>query len=174
MAGTRQQPAAPRRTMGVMTTATAIAPFVIHGLAASVAERLRCAGGEVQQVTASPGWPCRQCLRDIEVGDDALLVSYDPFDDGSTSAYRTPSPIFLHRRSCATATPTDVPPPQLTGRVLSVRAFDAADRMIHAHVVGGASVGATLAEVFADADVTHAHVHNAGPGCFAAKVTRPF
>lgn len=146
--------------------------FTIHGLDADVADALRASGGNVQLVGAKPGRPCRQCLCDIDVGDEALLVSYDPFDPASTSAYHSTSPIFLHRRPCATAAPTDVPPSQLTSRFLSVRAFDGADQMRHARVLAGDDLSAALAELFADADVVYVHVHNAGPGCFAARVTR--
>ena len=27
-----------------------------------------------------PSFPCRQCLRDAEIGEELLLVSYDPFE----------------------------------------------------------------------------------------------
>ena len=153
-----------------METTTTI--YTIQALDADVADALRARGGRVLRVDANPGWPCRQCLCDIDVGDEALLVSYDPFEAGSTSAYHSASPIFLHCRACATAAPTADAPTQLTSRLLSVRAFDADDQMVHARFVAGSTLDATLAELFADAGVTFAHVHNAGPGCFAARVIR--
>ncbi|MCP5031930.1 MAG: DUF1203 domain-containing protein [Actinomycetia bacterium] len=73
--------------------------FQIVPISAGDAQRLREAGGEVYLVDAVPGYPCRQCLQDAQIGEELILVSYDPF--GSDSPYRSASPIFLHRVECA-------------------------------------------------------------------------
>ena len=155
-----------------MTTTAVTATFLVHAVDPAEADRLRAAGGLVRVADSSPGWPCRQCLRDADVGEELLLVSYDPFDRASASPYRTPSPIFLHRAPCPPAAPTPELPVQLTSRRLSLRAFDDAALMIDGRVVDGADLADALHEVLADPAVATVHVHNAGPGCYAARVTR--
>ncbi|KAI1366902.1 hypothetical protein F5Y08DRAFT_337154 [Xylaria arbuscula] len=40
--------------------------------------------------------PCRRCLQDSTVGDEMLLLSYDPFL--GKSPYQCASPIYLHSK----------------------------------------------------------------------------
>ena len=147
--------------------------FLVHAIDPAVADRLRAGGGLVKMADSEPGWPCRQCLRDVHVGERVLLVSYDPFDASCESPYHTASPIFLHLAPCApAATPIGELPVQLTSRRLSLRAFDADAMMREGRVVEGQDLGKALSELFSCDDVVDVHVHNAAPGCFAARVTR--
>ncbi len=144
--------------------------FVLHPLPPATAARLR--EGAVHRLVAdtSPGYPCRQCLRDAEVGDELVLVSHDPFE--ADSPYRAASPIFLHATPCTPAVDDGVVPEQLAQRQLSVRGFDADAMLVDARLVDGAALAAALEEVFALPAVDVVHVHNAGAGCFAARATR--
>lgn len=119
-----------------------------------------------------PGDPCRQCLRDAEVGEELILVSHDPFRNDSTSPYRSASPIFLHRQPCEPPEDVTTVPAQLTGRTLSVRAFDAAEMMVDAAILPGADLAAQLAASFTDPTVDHVHIHNASRGCWATRADR--
>lgn len=150
----------------------ATARYVIRPVDPELADALRATATEVVVADSHPGWPCRQCLRDAEVGEELVLVSYDPFEATSSSPYRSAGPIFLHREPCATAAQTPDPPVQLTSRLLSVRAFDGDERMQDGRVVQGGELQATLDDLFADPGVVGVHVHNAGRGCFAARVER--
>jgi Protein of unknown function (DUF1203) len=153
-------------------TIDTLAAYRIHPIDAHAADALRAAATVVLVADSEPGWPCRQCLRDAHVGEEVVLVSHDPFAPSSTSPYRGAGPIFLHRRPCTPAVPTSAPPAQLTGRRLSVRAFDADDLMIEGEVVEGRDLRAELDRLFADETVERVRIHNAGRGCFAAEVTR--
>jgi hypothetical protein len=137
------------------------------------ADRLRASGGVVHVADSKPGYPCRQCLQDAEIGEELLLVSHDPFE--ADSPYRSASPIFLHRLPCAP--PADLSdlaelPDQLTCRQLSVRAFDAAEMMTDAAVIDGTSLDETISRLLADRAVVKLHVHNASRGCWAVTVRR--
>ena len=55
-------------------------------------------GGERVLVTEAGAAPCRRCLRDVEPGDEAVLVSHDPFR--VDSPYRGASPVFVHATPC--------------------------------------------------------------------------
>jgi len=131
---------------------------------------LRETGGRQYVVESKPGYPCRQCLRDGEIGDEMILVSHDPFD--GDSPYRCPSPIFLHRDACGQPDNGPVLPDSLTVRQLSVRAFDRTSMMTDAAIVDGAALGETLSLLFEDDDVSTIHVHNAARGCWATSFER--
>jgi len=136
------------------------------------ADRLRAEnpGAPVCVADADPGYPCRQCLRDAAVGEELILVSHDPFT--VDSPYRSASPIFLHREPCQPPTDLRTLPAQLTGRQLSVRAFDADAMMIDAAVVAGTDLADTLDRFLTDDACDHIHVHNATRGCWATRVDR--
>ncbi|MCU0261661.1 MAG: DUF1203 domain-containing protein [Ilumatobacteraceae bacterium] len=147
--------------------------FRIEPLPVATANRLREAATLVRVADEWPGAPCRACLRDAEVGDELVLVSFDPFDGwdaAEVSPYRSPSPIYLHRRDCSAEVDSAPIPDQLARRVLSVRAFDDRAMMLEGCVVDGADLATTLEELSERAGVARILVHNAGPGCFAAKV----
>jgi hypothetical protein len=146
--------------------------FGLHPIDPIEADLLRAAwvDSRVYVADETPGFPCRQCLRDAEIGEELLLVSYDPFT--VDSPYRSTSPVFLHREPCSAPTDLHVLPEQLTVRQLSVRAFDAQALMIDAAIVPGAELAETLAIMFRDDTCDHVHVHNATRGCWAVRVDR--
>jgi hypothetical protein len=135
----------------------------------SVADSLRARGGVPYVADSIPGYPCRQCLRDAQIGEELLLVSYDPFE--TDSPYRSASPIFIHRQPCGSPDTSELPV-QLTGRRLSVRAFDSGEMMVDASLIEGRDLARTIDTLFADETVDHLHVHNEPRGCFAARVDR--
>jgi len=147
------------------------ASYVIAGIDPADADRLRATGGISYIADEQPGFPCRQCLRDAEIGDEMILVSYDPFT--GSSPYRAASPIFLHRHPCLPPDTTE-PPLQLTRRTLSVRGFDAADMMLDAALIAGDELSATIERLFDNSDIDHLHIHNEPRGCWAARVERAF
>ena len=116
-----------------MTTST----FALQPLSKPVADAMRLDGAEVYVADSKPGYPCRQCLRDAEIGEELILLSHDPFADGSASPYRSASPIFVHRHDCADSTDHATVPDQLAMRQLSVRSFDENEMMIKAAVIDG-------------------------------------
>ncbi len=145
--------------------------YALKPLDAPEADRLRAAGGRTYIADSNPGYPCRACLRDAEVGEELLLVSHDPFV--AHSPYRSASPIFIHSVQCdAPPVASSALPTQLTSRQLSVRAFDHEAMMIDAAVIEGIELDVTLRSMFADDAVDTVHVHNAVRGCWATNVVR--
>jgi hypothetical protein len=94
-----------------------------------------------------------------------LLLRYDPFV--GRSPYSGPGPIYVHDRDC-TPFDGDGLPDQLTRRLLSVRAYDEHHVLVDADVIEGTSLGDTALRLLQDA--SYLHVHNARPGCFAARI----
>jgi len=162
----------PVTTASTSTTTGTMTRFVLRPIDPVEADRLRSAwaGSPVYVADEKPSFPCRQCLRDAEIGEELLLVSHDPFS--VDSPYRSASPIFLHRRPCTPPADLDVLPEQLTIRQLSVRAFDAEALMIDAAIVAGDQLEPTLVRLFEFEACDHIHVHNATRGCWAVRVDR--
>ena len=118
-----------------------------------------------------PGFPCRRCLRDAEIGDAVSLVSYDTFV--GTSPHTHPGPIFLHTDGCRPWDGSgDRIPAQLLRRQLSVRALDGAHMMRDARIVAGTCLEAAARELLEDDEVAYLHVHNAAAGCWAVRIDR--
>jgi hypothetical protein len=132
--------------------------------------RVEWANAPIYVADEHPGFPCRQCLNDAEIGEELLLVSYDPFT--IDSPYRSASPIFLHRAPCAPPADRQTLPRQLTSRLLSVRSFDARALMIDAAVVPGDELADTLTRFLENEDADHVDVYNASRGCWAVRVER--
>jgi Protein of unknown function (DUF1203) len=146
--------------------------FRLEPIAADKADLFRQAGGLIYVADSKPGYPCRQCLRDAEVGETLLLVSYDPFSENSP--YRSASPIFLHQESCGPVAVelSDSIPDQLRCRQLSVRLFDGDSMMIDAAVTDGSRLRETIDQYFTNPSGEFIHIHNANRGCWAVSVSR--
>jgi Protein of unknown function (DUF1203) len=146
--------------------------FQLEPIAAGEADQLRQSGGQIYIADEKPGYPCRQCLRDAEVGETLVLVSHDPFCIGSP--YRSASPIFLHQGSCGVPTVEliDSIPDQLSCRQLSVRLFDAHSMMLDAAVIDGSKLQKTIDGFFTNPSGEFIHVHNATRGCWAVTALR--
>ena len=128
-------------------------------------------GSTTMLVDEAHSYPCRRCLRDAEPGEQVVLLSYDPFADEAATPYRQPGPIFVHAGPCAYE-PTGPLPDQLTRRVLSVRSFGDDHMMRGGVVVQGSELREVAEHLLDDVAVAYLHVHNAGAGCFAARIDR--
>ncbi len=152
--------------------------FRIEGVSTSVAERVRRRradehGNEELQpilVDACPGYICRHCLRDPDVGESVYLFSYSPFE--SPHPYRSVGPIFVHTTPCERYTPSGEIPTSLRHRLLSVRAYRADDYLVAADVTPGQDLESLLDRLFGLEEVGYLDIHNARPGCFNCRVRR--
>jgi len=122
-------------------------------------------------VDECPGFPCRVSLVDARVGETVLLVNYQ--HQPHASPFRASHAIYVRQHAeRAFPGPGEVPP-VLTSRLISMRAFDRDHCMIAADVVEGQRLSLAIPEMLENREVAYLHLHNAKPGCFAAKVTRP-
>jgi Protein of unknown function (DUF1203) len=114
-------------------------------------------------------FPCRRCLRDAEPGDAMVLMSYDPFT--GDSPYSGPGPIYVHEHECTRFDGSGIPD-QLTRRMVSVRAYDREHMMVGAKVTDGTELETVAGRLLSLPGAAYVHVHNALPGCFAARIDR--
>lgn len=131
-------------------------------------EALAALGVRRIQVEESPGYPCRVSLRDAEVGESVLLLNHVHHD--AASPYRASHAIFVIEDAEEARPGVNEVPLALASRLLSVRAFDEVGDMISADVCEGAVLADCIARLGALEGVTELHVHNARPGCYAARV----
>lgn len=130
------------------------------------------AGMDAVRVIAqqNPGCPCRVSLRDAEVGEELLLLSYN--HQPGRSPYRASGPIYVRRGATRRVLEPGEVPDYVTHRLISVRAYVATHMMLSAEVCQGTDVVAEIEHQFADDRVAYIHLHNAKPGCFSCLVNR--
>ncbi|HTE53129.1 MAG TPA: DUF1203 domain-containing protein [Kofleriaceae bacterium] len=80
---------------------------------------------------------------------------------------REPSPA----RSSSSATPFACSP-IAADRALDGRGGSGSPRPASSRIPAGTELAALIERLFADADTAYLHVHNARPGCYAARVDR--
>ena len=133
-------------------------------------EELAALGARRYVVDETPGFPDRVELRDLDVGEKALLVNYTHLD--AASPYRSSHAIFIREGATVAYHATGEIPEVLRRRLLSVRAFDENAMMLDAEVIDGSGLRDWIASSFDDGSVHFIDVHNAKRGCFAARVRR--
>src|SRR3954468_10923362 len=142
--------------------------FILHPLPAGEVDT---AAPVTVRKTASDREPCRRCLRDAAPGERLALTAYAPFL--VRSPYAGDGPVFVHADGCEPfASEPGVVSEQVSGRVLSVRAYDGEAMMTEATVLPGERFAEHAAQALDGEDVAFLHVHFAGPGCFAFRVDR--
>ena len=117
-----------------------------------------------------PGFPCRVSLQDAAVGESLILLNYEHLP--VASPYRSSHAIYVREAGQEAMLAVDEVPELLRIRLLSLRAFDRDGMMRAADVVHGSAVEPLIEQMLADHKVEYLHVHNAKPGCYAARVER--
>jgi len=117
-----------------------------------------------------PGFPCRVSLIDAQPGERVLLVNYEHL--ALPGPYRSRYAVYVRENAVDAAPAIDEIPPVLRGRLLSLRAFSAEGMLLEADVAEGPVLAPVIERLLAPPAVAYLHVHNARPGCFAARVDR--
>jgi hypothetical protein len=150
---------------------TGLDPENFRNLFGKSDDELAAIGARRCIVDATPGYPDRVEMRDLNVGERALLVNYTHLEDAN-SPYRSSHAVYVREGATAAYDAIDEIPEVLRRRQLSVRAFDKQAMMVDADVIDGNDLRTWIASTFANDAVDFIDVHNAKPGCFAARVRR--
>ncbi len=121
-------------------------------------------------VDQKPGFPDRIELRDLEIGEKALLLNFVHQEAGTP--YRASHAIFVGEGALQRYDRVNEVPEVLRLRELSLRAFDGAGSMLDADLVDGRQVEATIDRLLADPRVAYVQAHYAKRGCYAARIER--
>jgi hypothetical protein len=173
----RRDARVPRVQNGGSSPKETAMPFRVRGLAPEPFRRYfpmtdaeLAALGARRVIAKEGGYPCRVSLTHAAPGDELVLVNYE-HQPGHTP-YRSRHAIYVRRDSRTAFDGVDVVPEVLAARLLSVRAFDAADMMIDADVVEGSAAASVFERLLENPEARYLQVHNAKRGCYAARVER--
>lgn len=117
-----------------------------------------------------PGFPCRVSLQDAAIGESLILLNHEHLP--VASPYRSSHAIYVREAAQEAILAVDEVPELLRIRLLSLRAFDRDGMMRAADVVHGSAIEPVIEQMLADSNVEYLHIHNAKPGCYAARVER--
>jgi len=118
----------------------------------------------------TPGFPCRISLEDARSGEEMLLLPY--VHQPASSPYHASGPIYVRRGARQRILAAGEVPDYVATRLISVRAYDAADMIVDAAVCEGVVVAPEIERMFENELVAYIHLHNAKRGCFACRVNR--
>jgi len=126
----------------------------------------------VRRVTVdqSPGFPDRIELRDLEIGEKALLLNY--MHQPADSPYRSSHAVFVLEGAKTAFNVMDEVPDVIRRRLISLRAFSWDGYMLDADIMEGTEIENVINRFFENSDVAYLHAHYAKFGCFAARITR--
>jgi Protein of unknown function (DUF1203) len=116
----------------------------------------------------NPGFPCRVSLQDAAIGETVILINHEHL--AVAGPYRSRHAIFVREHARDARLAVNEVPEVITRRLLSVRAFDAAGLMQEADVLPGTQLREVAAKMLDRKGIQFLHIHNAKPGCFAARV----
>jgi hypothetical protein len=146
-----------------------LSPDLFSGYFAMSDEELGRAGA-IRLVADSPDLPCRVSLAHAAIGDEMLLLNFE--HQPAPTPYRARHAIYVSRASRQAFDEVGIVPETILTRLVSVRAFDAADMMVDAEVLEGARAAEIFERYLANPAVSYLHVHNARRGCYSARVER--
>ena len=126
--------------------------------------------GIVRMTVTDPTFPCRVSLTDRGIGEKVLLLNHVSHD--VAGPYRASHAIFVTEGEEKQAEYVDQIPPVFETRVLSLRGFDADGMMADAVLTQPGEADAGIRKLFDNPAIETIHAHNAGRGCFAAKIER--
>jgi Protein of unknown function (DUF1203) len=178
--GTGRRTAAPKADFDPQSRSKGKPPmsFQITGLDAAPFRRLYgLSDDELQSLgvkrliaDASPGFPDRIELRDVEQGEALLLLNY--LHQPADTPYRASHAIFVREWAETPYRAVDEIPEALRIRPISLRAFDASGDMVDADLISGDGLKPTIERLFANPEAAYVHAHYAKRGCYAARIDR--
>jgi hypothetical protein len=133
-------------------------------------DELAKAGAQRLIVNAKPGFPDRVEVRDLDIGEAAILLNYE--HQPADTPYRSRHAIFVREGAQEALNVVDELPEVLRIRPISLRAFDGAGNMLHADLEDGSKLERLIAHFLADSEVAYLHAHYAKRGCYAARILR--
>ena len=130
------------------------------------------ASRNVRRVVADshPGFPCRVSLVDAQPGESLLLLNYEHL--AAATPYRASHAIYVRENASDARLSVNEIPAVLRTRLLSVRGFSAEGMLLGAEVVEGTELVPIIDRLLSDDAAAFLHVHNARPGCYAARIDR--
>jgi hypothetical protein len=115
-------------------------------------------------------YPCRVSLVDARVGETLILLNHVSND--VEGPYRASHAILVREEAEDIAPLVDSTPAVFVRRTLSLRAFDGRGDLIASRVSAPGAHDGAIRDLLSDARADHIDAHNAGHGCFSARIER--
>ncbi|WP_242138225.1 DUF1203 domain-containing protein [Sphingomonas sp. TREG-RG-20F-R18-01] len=131
---------------------------------------LAARGARRCRVDTYPGFPDRIAVRDLAIGETAILLNYE--HQPADTPYRSRHAIFVGETAREALDVVDTIPDALYRRPISLRAFDDVGDMRAAELCAGEALIPGIERLFADPGVAYLHAHYALRGCYAARIVR--
>ena len=131
---------------------------------------LAALGAKRYIVDRHPGFPDRISMRDLQIGERAILVNYE--HQSASTPYRSTHAIFVGEGVTQTYNRVGEIPEVVRTRLLSLRAFDCNNMMVDADVRDGEQIESLIERLFANPETAYIHIHNAKPGCYSGRIDR--
>lgn len=131
---------------------------------------LAIAGAKRYVVDAKPGFPDRIEVRDLDIGERAILLNYE--HQPADTPYRSRHAIFVREGATHAMAVKDVIPEVIRIRPISLRAFSEDGEMVDADLVNGDSLETLIERFFSNPTVAYLQAHYAKRGCYAAQIVR--
>jgi hypothetical protein len=131
---------------------------------------LATAGAKRYVVDTKPGFPDRVEVRDLEVGERAILLNYE--HQPANTPYRSRHAIFVREGADHALDVMDTIPEVIRIRPISLRAFSEDGEMVDADLVNGEAIMPLIERFFSNPDVAYLQAHYAKRGCYAARIVR--
>jgi Protein of unknown function (DUF1203) len=121
-------------------------------------------------VDAKPSFPCRVSLKDAEIGESVILISYSHHQ--VNGPYKSSGPIYVRENAEPAELEINEIPEVARERLMSIRAYGSDGMLIASDVAQGENLAVEIRRFFADSKVAYLHLHNAKPGCYSCRVDR--
>ncbi|MBI0476686.1 DUF1203 domain-containing protein [Sphingomonas sp. MA1305] len=131
---------------------------------------LAAAGAKRFVVDSTPGYPDRVEIRDLDVGERAILLNYE--HQPADTPYRSRHAIFFHEGARRALDVVGVIPEAIRIRPISLRAFSDDGEMVDADLVDGDALAPLIERFLRNPAVAYLHAHYAKRGCYAARIER--
>ncbi|HAK34763.1 MAG TPA: DUF1203 domain-containing protein [Pantoea sp.] len=122
------------------------------------------------KVDSYPGYPDRISLREIPLGETALLINHT-YQPAETPYFGTHA-IYIWEGCTEQGIYINALPAVMSGRVLSLRAYDKKHFLRRADLCSGEFAEPLIHRFFADPSIDYIHIHNAKQGCFSCLAER--
>jgi len=131
---------------------------------------LAAAGAQRYVVNAKPGFPDRVEVRDMDIGEHAILLNYE--HQPADTAYRSRHAIFVREGANRALDAIDVVPDALRIRPISLRGFGENGEMVDADLGDGNALAPLIKRLFENPAIAYLQAHYAKRGCYAARIVR--
>lgn len=130
------------------------------------------ANGQIPErhVSTGSGTPCRHCLKQVEEGEEYLILSHRPFPDAQP--YAEQGPIFLHARECERHTCDGSVPTMMQSPEYIVRGYNADNRIVYrtAKVVPTKDIPNQATDLLTKPEISFVHVRSATTNRFQFRI----